>query len=246
MTLNFQVFILNLIATLILYGIFPVAFAGIRRKPLAKKKYRILCTIITVAIWLAIGVVNSFSGSALSSGAPAILWGYLFYKVGANILQKKNLFSDVIHISDNANVDSDEDLSSISTFEKKEVLSPIEKNINSSSETHLLKNRNFLVISLIIVIAILVGLNIWQFQSNRSNIKTIADLEEKLETMTSNYDDAKKESEEIRNHYADMTPETFAREYELNHMPPDDKSVSLTIDGETYTANIDGFKYSGN
>lgn len=86
---NFNIveFLVALVLTTIYYGAFPILFSKTRTKPITTRQYRWLCIGVTFALWILIGVISG----EVSTGAPALLWGTIFYRKGKGILQKKKL-----------------------------------------------------------------------------------------------------------------------------------------------------------
>ena len=80
------VLIVSLVVTLLVYGAFPIIFAKLRKTPITKKKYNLLCYGINF-----IGVIFFVALNGAASGAPYILWTGVFSYHGAKILTKKEL-----------------------------------------------------------------------------------------------------------------------------------------------------------
>ena len=80
------VLIISLVVTLLVYGAFPIIFAKLRKTPITKKKYNLLCYGINF-----IGVIFFVALNGAASGAPYILWTGVFSYHGAKILTKKEL-----------------------------------------------------------------------------------------------------------------------------------------------------------
>ena len=89
--LFFIILLISLLLTLFVYGAFPVIFAKTRKKPITKKKYRILCYSINF-----IGVVFFVAINGAASGGPYLLWTWIFSKYGVKTLESKGLLSDSV------------------------------------------------------------------------------------------------------------------------------------------------------
>lgn len=78
--------LVSLILTLASYCAIPLLIAKLRKTPIAAKKYRRTCFLSNFAVcvvWMAI--------NGTSSGAPYLLWTWVFSHVGTNILRNRNL-----------------------------------------------------------------------------------------------------------------------------------------------------------
>ena len=82
-----QVFLLNLIATIVFYGAIPMVFALTRKKTITKRKYRIICFALNFVVLLII----SFASGNVSSGFPYVLWTTVFTALGVKKLNKSGL-----------------------------------------------------------------------------------------------------------------------------------------------------------
>ena len=81
---------ISLFLTLFIYGAFPIIFAKIRKTPITKKKYKRLCYGINF-----IGVIFFVALNGASSGAPYLLWTWVFSNYGTKSLDTKNLLIDL-------------------------------------------------------------------------------------------------------------------------------------------------------
>ena len=83
--------LVGLVETAVCYGIIPmliICFA----KNIDQKTYKTICIIITVIIAVAFFVVASLTDEASRwTALPAILWGGVFYKIGAGIIEKRKM-----------------------------------------------------------------------------------------------------------------------------------------------------------
>lgn len=78
-------FLVGLIITLVAYAAFPLIFAKVRRKPITKKHYRVLCFIVN---FIVMGLFIAWNGES-SSGGPYILWTTVFSALGIKIMNKR-------------------------------------------------------------------------------------------------------------------------------------------------------------
>ena len=83
--------LISLVLTLFVYGAFPVIFAKTRKKPITKKKYRILCYGINF-----VGIVFFVALNGAAAGGPYILWTWVFAKYGIKTLESKGLLTDSV------------------------------------------------------------------------------------------------------------------------------------------------------
>lgn len=95
--LFFIILLISLVLTLFVYGAFPVIFAKTRKKPITKKKYRILCYGINFA-----GIVFFVALNGAAAGGPYILWTWVFSKYGIKTLESKGLLIDVVSVKNAA------------------------------------------------------------------------------------------------------------------------------------------------
>lgn len=89
--LFFLLMVISLIVTLFVYGAFPIIFAKTRKKPITKKKYKGLCYGINF-----IGMVFFIVLNGASSGAPYLLWTWIFSNYGIKTLTAKGLLSNAL------------------------------------------------------------------------------------------------------------------------------------------------------
>ncbi len=80
------IILLSLIITLGAYCAFPLIFAKFRKKIITKKKYRVLCYCVNLAV-MALFIVKN----GASSGGPYILWTWVFSAAGIKILESKSI-----------------------------------------------------------------------------------------------------------------------------------------------------------
>ena len=85
----FIVVLINLIFTLIIYGLFPLLFAKCRKKPITEKKYKRVCYWVNGFLCIC-AFIYSYDGEA-SNFAPYLLWTSIFVKQGKKILFSKNI-----------------------------------------------------------------------------------------------------------------------------------------------------------
>lgn len=88
--------VIGFIFTLLLYGTFPMVFASVRKKPITKRRFALICIVATVAIWLAWQAVKSGTGGKVGNSGPASLWGIIFYEVAKRKLSRRGILCDVM------------------------------------------------------------------------------------------------------------------------------------------------------
>lgn len=81
------VLIVSLIITLIAYGTFPIVFAKTRKKSITKRKYKTLCYAVNFFVM----VLFTISNGEPSSGAPYLLWTWVFSTSGINTLKNRKI-----------------------------------------------------------------------------------------------------------------------------------------------------------
>lgn len=84
---------LSFVFTAAVYCAFPLLFAFLRKSPITKKKYRLLCIVVTASVAIAFQILRTVSDLSGNAFAPALLWGTVFYNVGLSILRKRRMLS---------------------------------------------------------------------------------------------------------------------------------------------------------
>lgn len=87
---------LSFVFTAAVYCAFPLLFAFLRKSPIAKKKYRFLCIIVTASVAIVFQILRTVSDLSGNALVPALLWGTVFYNVGLSILRKRKMLSGTI------------------------------------------------------------------------------------------------------------------------------------------------------
>lgn len=82
----FLLLLISLGITVLTYGAFPVLFVRSRKKIISKKKYTALCYGINFLVMILFFAVNGES-----SGAPYLLWTWVFSKSGLKTLANNGL-----------------------------------------------------------------------------------------------------------------------------------------------------------
>lgn len=97
---SISLFIVSLGLTVLAYCAFPLIYAKSRKIAIHKKKYTRLCYGINFLVMLVFVIIN---GS--SSGAPYLLWTWVFSKSGLKTLKQRGLLEETHN--DRSTVDSD-------------------------------------------------------------------------------------------------------------------------------------------
>lgn len=84
---------LSFVFTAAVYCAFPLLFAFLRKSPITKKKYRLLCIVVTASVAIVFQILRTVSDLSGNAFAPALLWGTVFYNVGLSILRKRRMLS---------------------------------------------------------------------------------------------------------------------------------------------------------
>lgn len=87
---------LSFVFTAAVYCAFPLFFAFLRKSPITKKKYRLLCIVVTASVAMVFQILRTVSDLSGNAFAPALLWGTVFYNVGLSILRKRKMLFDAI------------------------------------------------------------------------------------------------------------------------------------------------------
>lgn len=84
------ILLLSMAITLVAYGVAPLLFAWFRKKPITRKKYRILCFVINAFVMMLFVAANG-----TSSGGPYALWTWVFSSLGTKILNGKGIMENL-------------------------------------------------------------------------------------------------------------------------------------------------------
>ena len=130
--------LVNLIFTLIIYGLFPLLFAKCRQKPITEKKYKWICYLVNG--FFCICQISNFNEEALNL-VPFLLWTTVFVKQGKKILFSKNIIDGYIPKMAKENLKtSDSKLSDYSDYNS--ILDVSIQNIKENETCSVLKNEN--------------------------------------------------------------------------------------------------------
>lgn len=80
-------FAVSALVTAATYGAGPMLLALLRKKPLRVRYLRIFSAVYTIAVW-AVWQFLTYDGNAVRA-MPALLWGYVFYRLARSVLEKK-------------------------------------------------------------------------------------------------------------------------------------------------------------
>lgn len=80
-------FAVSALVTAATYGAGPMILALFRKKPLRVRYLRIFSAVYTIAVW-AVWQFLTYDGNAVRT-MPALLWGYVFYRLARSVLEKK-------------------------------------------------------------------------------------------------------------------------------------------------------------
>lgn len=80
-------FAVSALVTAATYGAGPMLLALLRKKPLRVRYLRIFSAVYTIAVW-AVWKFLTYDGNAVRT-MPALLWGYVFYRLARSVLEKK-------------------------------------------------------------------------------------------------------------------------------------------------------------
>lgn len=86
-------FIINLLATFLLYAALPLLISAFRKKPITLKAYRRWPIIISVIIVILLSFYYFLIGveSYAFNFAPAALWTWIGVSIGESVLRKRGL-----------------------------------------------------------------------------------------------------------------------------------------------------------
>lgn len=80
-------FVVSALVTAATYGAGPMLLALLRKKPLRVRCLRIFSAVYTIAVW-AVWQFLTYDGNTVRT-MPALLWGYVFYRLARSVLEKK-------------------------------------------------------------------------------------------------------------------------------------------------------------
>ncbi|MBQ9662086.1 MAG: hypothetical protein IJV40_02900 [Oscillospiraceae bacterium] len=83
---DWRLLVFSLLITIFFYGLFPLLFAGLRKKPIKRSTFRIICfafNFLIMAVFLFV--------TESSTGGPYALWTTVFSGVGISILNNRGL-----------------------------------------------------------------------------------------------------------------------------------------------------------
>ena len=84
------IILVSLLITLVAYGAFPLVFARMRKKTITKKKYNLFCYCVNFLVMVLFVAVNGNS----SSGAPYLLWIWVFSMSGIKTLKIRGVLEE--------------------------------------------------------------------------------------------------------------------------------------------------------
>ncbi len=84
------IILVSLLITLVAYGTFPLVFARMRKKTITKKKYNLFCYCVNFLVMVLFVAVNGNS----SSGAPYLLWTWVFSMSGIKTLKIRGVLEE--------------------------------------------------------------------------------------------------------------------------------------------------------
>ena len=84
------IILVSLLITLVAYGAFPLVFARMRKKTITKKKYNLFCYCVNFLVMVLFVAVNGNS----SSGAPYLLWRWVFSMSGIKTLKIRGVLEE--------------------------------------------------------------------------------------------------------------------------------------------------------
>lgn len=84
------IILVSLLITLVAYGAFPLVFARMRKKTITKKKYNLFCYCVNFLVMVLFVAVNGNS----SSGAPYLLWTWVFSMSGIKTLKLRGVLEE--------------------------------------------------------------------------------------------------------------------------------------------------------
>lgn len=87
--LFFLMLLVSLVLTLVVYSVFPIIFSKKRKKPISETKYKLLCYGVNF-----IGMMFFIALNGASSGAPYLLWTWIFSNRGIKNLKSRGYLSD--------------------------------------------------------------------------------------------------------------------------------------------------------
>lgn len=84
--------ILGLLITCLFYSVIPICAAVFCHTQISKKYYGTICIISIVEVALLFSFITVYAGFSWKA-SPAIIWGYVSYRIGVSILSKHGLLT---------------------------------------------------------------------------------------------------------------------------------------------------------
>lgn len=87
------IIIASLLLTLVAYGAFPLIFARVRKQPITKNKYTLICYGFNFFINLIFIIISVEESGQATSGGAYLLWTFVFTLLGARVLKKRSILA---------------------------------------------------------------------------------------------------------------------------------------------------------
>lgn len=84
--------VLGLLITCLFYSAIPICAAVFCHTPISQKYYRTICIISIVEVALLFSFITVYAGFSWKA-SPAIIWGYISYRIGVSILSKHGMLT---------------------------------------------------------------------------------------------------------------------------------------------------------
>lgn len=78
-----------LLITIVVYSVFPIAFALVRNKKISGRRYRVYCFIFNLVVHIIFAGLGLFAN--FSNITPLIIWTFASTSFGISIMSKKNI-----------------------------------------------------------------------------------------------------------------------------------------------------------
>lgn len=185
--LYFMSILLAMAITLLAYGAGPLLFALIWKKPILKKRFRLLCILYTITVAILFMALRFVAGDNVGTFAPALIWGIVFYKIGSHILRSQGRLSTV-EMKPPENLQA-ETSCAVAKAEPAPIIEVYRSNFKLPQEREKNAGKNYFKMGFFIMLAVLVCLSsafVWLYSNCSMDLeeaeKEISSLQEKVDS----------------------------------------------------------------
>lgn len=237
--LYFMSILLAMAITLLAYGAGPLLFALIWKKPILKKRFRLLCILYTITVAILFMALRFVAGDNVGTFAPALIWGIVFYKIGGHILRSKGRLS-IVEMKPPENLQA-ETSCAVAKVEPAPIVEVYRSNFKLPQEREKNAGKNYFKMGFFIMLAVLVCLSsafVWLYSNCSMDLeeaeKEISSLQEKIDSNQNVIRDLRQQIDELESDYYTLrgvAQDTAEASAMLN------SSIGFIVDGSPYYHN---------